>query len=140
MASLNVWELVLAVGWVTSVLFYMATHFPAGYSDLLLMMVTKVYSKRVKVEAARPLRIQPQKCHFCWVLLAKVGQRLIRSNPDECPPLEGISRKVTLQRSESIWMIRIHEHRLQFISALAVYWVQVRNNSSVDLCVMFQQT
>ena len=97
-------------------------------------------SKRVKVEAARPLRIQPQKCHFCWVLLAKVGQRLIRSNPDECPPLEGISRKVTLQRSESIWMIRIHEHRLQFISALAVYWVQVRNNSSVDLCVMFQQT
>ena len=57
MASLNVWELVLAVGWVTSVLFYMATHFPAGYSDLLLMMVTKVYSKRVKVEATNLLKL-----------------------------------------------------------------------------------
>ena len=133
MASLNVWELVLAVGWVTSVL-YMATHSSAGNSDLLFIMVTKVYSKRAKVEAARPLRIQPQKCHFCWVLLAKVGQRLIRSSPDECPPLEGISRKVTLQRSESIWIIRIHEHRLQFISALVVHWVQVRNNSSLT-CV-----
>lgn len=104
------------------------------------MMVTKEYSKRVKVEAARPLRIQPQKCHFFWVLLAKVGQRLIRSSPEECPPLEGMSRKVTLQRSESIWMIRIHEHRLQFILVLVVYWVQVGNNSSFDLCMMFQQT